>query len=905
MANNPKNDTASVSHVERRSLCLPSLQPGVPTQYGEEGFVKNIANHFRPSENNALERLVDLKRELREADTETFWRRLMEGMTDLCQAQYGFVAKRILRDDHKSAVEMPPIGEVGSCLLGVAFYYNDGDKQKAMHRDYKYHAWDAPCAYMKHEKVFLIPEQMSAFITENPNALPLPAEGYMGIPLFADGKCFAHFGLMWTQDGLDRRENSWAYIELLLHSLEDMITERLVSGQAFVKPRSTSIPRPSQVIPREAITATTQSLRPYAKSLSHELRTPMQGVVGMLDVMHATVQEQIEILSNPSLRQIFQTLKENIETVQDSSKRAVEAADNVVHAYDMNMQVPETPMNENDTPATATANTGYFDFKPARLIEGSDIHVNHSFKRRRSSQTTWHFGNATKMRHLDSSTRVDVSPKSGTSAFPPPPSSTPRTAFSDERFSTVFTPMQDGMTSGDLSTPSTKLSVESDTFPTPGLKNCRIRNLIPMVIHEALRVGGRPDSAVGEPIDNGERTVVRSRSSNGHVSQKIIDWTVAEDVPETVLADERDLAKLISAVFLNAIKFTEEGMITICSRLSQNQRYLLLNVHDTGDGIPEDFQPELFKAFSREDDSLTRSKEGLGLGLLVAKGLARRLGGDITLVRSEISGPNRGSEFEIKIPMEAGDASTRLNTPRSKTPDVSRSTPHPPTTSNRPDTTPSRMLELGSGPSMSAQRPEVQHALTLPKPTFDFSAPAGPRRLSTPRLPRRKDSYDRNLGQKHPLTFLVAEDNKINRKLLVSMLGKLGYKNVHEAFDGREAVRIMRELYGSNKTCSGTIGRHANKKVDVVLMDLWMPEMDGYEATEHILAMFQNANGSNQDCTPAPIVLAVSADVTDEAINRATKTGMEGFMTKPYKLSDLQKLIVEFCIKSDGVGLSD
>ena len=97
----------------------------------------------------------------------------------------------------------------------------------------------------------------------------------------------------------------------------------------------------------------------------------MQGVVGMLDVMHATVQEQIEGHSNTPLRRVFQGLKENIETVQDSSKRAVEAADNVVHAYDMNMQLPETPLNENDSPATATTTTGYFDFKPSRLIEGS------------------------------------------------------------------------------------------------------------------------------------------------------------------------------------------------------------------------------------------------------------------------------------------------------------------------------------------------------------------------------------------------------------------------------------------------------------------------------------------------------------------------------------------------------
>jgi CheY-like chemotaxis protein len=89
-------------------------------------------------------------------------------------------------------------------------------------------------------------------------------------------------------------------------------------------------------------------------------------------------------------------------------------------------------------------------------------------------------------------------------------------------------------------------------------------------------------------------------------------------------------------------------------------------------------------------------------------------------------------------------------------------------------------------------------------------------------------------------------------------------------------------------------------------MDLWMPEMDGYQATEKILNMFQNHTLDDRDGVEnghlaAPVVLAVSADVTDEAIDRATKTGMEGFMTKPYKLMDLQKLIVEFCIKSDGI----
>lgn len=899
------NDRHCVPIIERQSLCLPSVEPGVPTQCGEDGFVQNLARHFPSAENNAVERLVLLKQELKTADTEKFWQRLMEGMTEICHAQYGFVAKRILADDHISAVEMPAFGEEGSCLLGVAFYYNDGDKQKAMHRDYKYLAWGSPCGYMKHDKVFLIPERMSSFITHNPNALPLPAEGYIGIPLFANGKCFAHFGVMWTQEGLDQRDTSWTYTEMLLHSLEDMIVERLLSGQTFVKHQSNNISaaRPIQVIPRAAITAGTQSLKPYAKSLSHELRTPMQGVVGMLDVMHATVQEQIEGVSNVSLRRVFQNLKDIIETVQDSSKRAVEAADNVVHAYDMNMQIPETPFHDTESPA-AVSSTGYFDFKPSNLVEGNgDTPVN-PYKRRRSSPTSWHFGNATKIRQVGASTHLDVSPRSAVASLILPNSSTPRTAVSDERIPLVFTPMNDGLTPGDLNTPSTKLSsVEVDTLPTPGLKHCRIRDLIPLVIHDSLRVGGRPDSAIGEPTDLGEKIVVRSRSSNGHLSQKIVEWSVAQDVPDTLLADERDLTKLVSAVFLNAIKFTEDGTISLSARLSKSRKYLHVNCRDTGDGIPEDFQPELFKPFSREDDSLTRTKEGLGLGLLVAKGLARRLGGDITLVHSKVLGPEKGSEFEIRIPLEPSDPISRSTTPRSRTPEGLKSLSRPSSTLAPPAFPASNRPVSDDFRGAASNGTHHSNAALLPQDAPDWQSPTVFRPSSpVPVSPFKRASYDRQLAQKYPLTFLVAEDNKINRKLLVNMLGKLGYRDVHEAFDGREAVRIMREIHTLGRNGSRSRDKKSKTQIDVILMDLWMPVMDGYEATEHILSMFQqDRNGSSHEPVPPPVVLAVSADVTDEAMERATKTGMEGFMTKPYTLVDLQKLIVEFCVKSDGV----
>lgn len=157
-------------------------------------------------------------------------------------------------------------------------------------------------------------------------------------------------------------------------------------------------------------------------------------------------------------------------------------------------------------------------------------------------------------------------------------------------------------------------------------------------------------------------------------------------------------------------------------------------------------------------------------------------------------------------------------------------------------------------------------------------------------MTRKTATFDRNLAKKYPLNFLVAEDNKINRKLLVNMLSKLGYSNIHEAHDGVEAVRQM----------SLDRRTRSEKPIDVILMDLWMPTMDGYEATEKILAMdrdrrAQLADDDKARKKPGVTILAVSADVTDSALERASEVGMEGFMTKPYKLMDLERLIVEYC----------
>lgn len=305
---------------ERQTLCISRPKPDYVLHCGDDGFKEELGTWYDTAESNAAEKTIKLKNALKQASTEEFWTMATEGLADITDAQYAFISKRMLVDEEDAAVEMPPLGEPGSCLMSQALYFNDGHGNMGNPRNVKYTAYGCPCAHMKHDKVFVIPERLGEVIPNNPNqaAFVVPVEGYLALPLSHDGRCFAHFGVMWSAEGLARRKLSFAYMEMMFHSLEDTILDGFLERGQFSK--SVKAQEAKTVIPHEAVTVA-QSLKPYARSLSHELRTPMQGVVGMLDVMYATVQEATEGQKDAGVRAMLQALKENIEMVQGRCRR--------------------------------------------------------------------------------------------------------------------------------------------------------------------------------------------------------------------------------------------------------------------------------------------------------------------------------------------------------------------------------------------------------------------------------------------------------------------------------------------------------------------------------------------------------------------------------------------------------
>ena len=527
----------------------------------------------------------------------------------------------------------------------------------------------------------------------------------------------------------------------------------------------------------------------------------------------------------------------------DSSKRAVEAADNVVHAYDLNMQMPETPLTPHDKRSLTTA---------AGMSSSANVLI--SQKRERSEDLDFHPGPPLKrMLTLTEAESMEI--------FHPPES----TITIDETLETrTDAPEWTIATSEmDLTSHRTTSQKSSPVTSPPVLSTKRnrviIRDFMRFLVADIVR-SRHSTSQKHTTTESGKTIEIETLGSRGEVQQRKIHLTIESDVPQTISTQEQHLQFALQKVIDNAIKFTESGIITITVKLAKSAHVIEIWVVDAGCGIAEDSQSSIFQPHFQEDASIRRSRDGLGLSLFNAKAHVRKnLGGDVTLERSATEGPSKGSEFLIRLPIsipESGDIETLLT-----------STPVP---SGPQSCRPLPWADQNNHSNCSYSE-SIKNILTL------FPAPKESR--------ERRTHINRHLAKEYPLNIMIAEDNPINRNVAVGSLSKLGYsnENITVAFDGLEAVRHYEQ----------SLSNLSAQRFDAILMDIWMPNMDGYEATRKIMELAQ-LNGEKTK------IVAVTADITEDSVQRTKDVGMQGFLAKPYKVLDIEHLIVEHFTKCQG-----
>jgi PAS domain S-box-containing protein len=141
-----------------------------------------------------------------------------------------------------------------------------------------------------------------------------------------------------------------------------------------------------------------------------------------------------------------------------------------------------------------------------------------------------------------------------------------------------------------------------------------------------------------QEITQGFNSVIAEKSLKIEVDSKLKE--------NTVITDPTRLRQILNNMIGNAVKFTNKGSITIKLR-TPNENTVCVSVKDTGIGLTTEQVEKLFMPFSQGDNSMSRRFGGTGLGLMVSKGLAKRLGGDLRLKQTKV---NVGSEFELRFP---------------------------------------------------------------------------------------------------------------------------------------------------------------------------------------------------------------------------------------------------------------
>lgn len=357
-----------------------------------------------------------------------------------------------------------------------------------------------------------------------------------------------------------------------------------------------------------------------------------------------------------------------------------------------------------------------------------------------------------------------------------------------------------------------------------------------------------------------------------------IGYVVAPEVPERVMIDSSRLRQVLMNLLSNAVKFTETGSVTLAlSAEPAGDRHvrLFFAVKDSGIGIEGDQLEKLFKPFQQLDSTSRRRHGGTGLGLTISRHLVRAMQGDLFVG----STPGKGSTFTASLICEVVPSETPL--PELPKDAVFRVAISRPWTRNVVE-----MLLARSHATMQSETPATIVISDSPPPKelrnqlwIELSPQPGVKSVSRmhrivplplkPRLLWLAINDTAESAAVRPavtvaqsdLRILVADDNAVNLKVVISLLKRLGY-NAATAVNGLEVLNAM-----------------AREEFDLIFMDIQMPEMDGLEAARRIRA--------NELWHEKPWIIALTANAMSSDRDECLKAGMNDHVPKPVGLKQI------------------
>ncbi len=410
------------------------------------------------------------------------------------------------------------------------------------------------------------------------------------------------------------------------------------------------------------------------------------------------------------------------------------------------------------------------------------------------------------------------------------------------------------------------------------------------------------------------------------VSEKALDinYFIEADVPRTLNGDATRIRQIINNLIGNAIKFTHQGDVYIDVSLTKmdalnNQCGLLITIKDTGIGISEENQANLFNAFSQADSSITRKFGGTGLGLVICKKIVEQMEGTIWF--SSVLG--EGTTFYLNLTLDVAhcDATvdqindvSQLNgirvlivddntTNRKVLANTVMQWGMIPFAFHSPETTLENLafgheydlvmldfcMPKTNGCDLAERIKQLPHMSN--KPIIILSSATVQRdemhHVDACLLkPVRNSILQKTIAQvmgkinAHSIIpaksvqslavkntrILIVEDNTVNQMVIAMMLKKLGYHNFSSVADGEEAVEQCKSI-----------------SFDIIFMDIQMLRMDGYTAAQLIRQQTQDSK--------KPWIIALTAGAQKEDSERAFAAGMNAFTTKPIQLEGLKAVL--------------